>query len=99
MEYDPSTGNAKWLNNEHIYTGVNFNGTVIDCYLKTAVQNDQYWSAFKYAMPLVWDESNKTFTWDISASFGLRSDCRKTGTEETTDILWFIFKNLSMTKK
>lgn len=101
VEYDPSTGNAKWLNNEPIYTGVNFSGTVIDCYLRTAVQQDQYWSAFKYAMPLVWDESNKTFTWDISEKFGLRSDCRRTGTDEDVNgsILWFIFKDLSMTKK
>ena len=99
VEYDPSTGNAKWLNNEPIYTGVNFTQGVVDVYLKTAVQNDQYWSAFKYAMPLVWDESNKTFTWDISASYGLQSDCRKTGTEEAINITWFIFKNLSMTKK
>lgn len=96
VEYDPSTGNAKWLNNEPIYAGVNF-PPVIDCYLK--IWQDGKWSPFKYAIPLLWNESNKTFTWDIPGTYGLYSDCRKTGTEETADITWFIFKDLSMTKK
>lgn len=97
--WDQKTGNAQWMNDVPLYTEVGFQAGTVDVYLKTAVQNDQYWSNFKYTIPLVWNAATRTFTWDISKNFGVYSDCRSTGTENATEITWFIFKDLSMTKK
>jgi len=99
VDYDKETKNASWRNDVPLYRGVNFNGTVIDCYLRTAVQEDKYWSTFQYPMPLVWDEANNRFIWNVSEKFGVQSDCRITNTTTGASITWFIFKDLSMTKK
>lgn len=100
VTYDKATGNAEWGNSVPLYKNVGF-GPGVDIYLRTAVQDDKYWSAYKAPMPLIWDSSTQTYTWDISASFGVRSDMRVKGTDEdgNSNGTWFIFKDLSMTKK
>lgn len=100
VSWDAESGNASWLNDTPIYSNVNFSGTVINAYLKTAYQNDQYWTPFKYSIPLIWNADSQTFVWEISSKFGLRSDCRLMSDEsQSPDITWFIFNDLSMTKK
>lgn len=100
VEWNAKTGNAVWKNDVPMYTNVGF-GPGVDVYFRTAVQEDKYWSAFKADMPLVWNEESKTFTWDISPNFGLQSDFRLKGTTDDGNAhgTWFIFKNLSITKK
>lgn len=98
--WNAETGNAVWKNDVPMYTGVGF-GPGVDVYFRTAVQEDKYWSEFKADIPLVWNGENKTFTWDISPNFGLQSDFRLKGTTDDGNIhgTWFIFKDLSITKK
>lgn len=100
VEWNAKTGNAVWKNDVPMYTGVGF-GPGVDVYFRTAVQEDKYWSAFKADMPLIWNEESKTFTWDVSPNFGLQSDFRLKGTTDDGNAhgTWFIFKNLSITKK
>lgn len=98
--WNEETGNASWSNDVPLYKNVGF-GSGVDVYLRTAYDNDQYWTAYKTPMPLVWNADTKTFVWDISAKFGVRSDFRNAGTDTdgNTNGTWFIFGNLSMTKK
>lgn len=99
VNWDATTGNASWSNDIPLYTGVTFAGKdPVNVWLCSAYDNDKYFTPFKQAIPLIWDLKTKTFTWDFSNTFGLRSDCRYAD-ESCSDIVWFIFKNLSMTKK
>lgn len=101
IEFDKESHNAAWKNDLPLYKNVGF-GSGVDVYVRTAVQDDQYWSAFGMDMPLVLEEGKKlTWLFDVSKEYGLRSDFRLNGTTTDANNLgtWFIFKDIKLIKK